>query len=194
MKEAVELEKLIKRAKGQDTDAVEEIINRFKKYVVKTAAEIYIKGYEMEDLIQEGYVSIIKAINYYNVDKKSFTAYITKSVRNNYYNEIRRMSKRNYEESLDKIMEEGREKRIHHFYNIEEEYIKKEELYEMKNALDRLTERERELIQYICKDERGAIKRYAKNHNIKYGTCYKIKSRIVKRLAVVIKEKNNKNI
>ncbi|MCY6370971.1 sigma-70 family RNA polymerase sigma factor [Clostridium ganghwense] len=200
MKGEVDLDELVEKAKLNDKEAAEEIINRFTKYVAKTASGIYIKGYEMEDIKQIGYLSIMKAIKLYDSSKnKNFTAYLIKTIKNNYYNNIRKMSKRNYEASLDKIIECGMEKEVFYTsynieYNIEEEYIKKEKHWEFGNMLDKLPAKDRELVEYIYKNERGAMVNYAKIKNMKYQACCKRKNRVIKKMAIMIKEENNKNI
>lgn len=182
----MDIEQLVKRGKTKDSTAVSELIRRFTPLIFKIVNSIYINGYEREDLIQIGYISVIKAIGNYNISEKSnFTAYVSNAIRNNYYNEIRKRSKQNYEISYDKILQDGMNLNLINIgenYNIEEKFIQKEDHYKLKNALSILSKEEKEFLHYILENGYGAIKEYSNLKNIKYVTLQKRKKRILEKL------------
>ncbi|MEG1500139.1 MAG: sigma factor, partial [Clostridia bacterium] len=56
-------------AKGGDEDAICSIVGEFKVTVRQIARKYFLLGAEMEDLIQEGMIGLIKAINSFSEDK-----------------------------------------------------------------------------------------------------------------------------
>ncbi|MCY6369048.1 sigma-70 family RNA polymerase sigma factor [Clostridium ganghwense] len=185
-----DIELLVKKAKESDLKAKEELLNRFKPYVIKKARGIYIKNYDMDDLIQIGNISIMKAIDKYNLEKENFVSYVTLAINNNFNYEIRKMSKSRYDSSLNKVVEGDLEiiDIILEEENIEEDFIKKEKLNTVYIALNKLNEKERKLIYSIYfKDIK--LKEYALKEEIKYGTVLKRKTKILKKLREFLKEK-----
>ena len=74
------MEKLIEKAKDKDEIATSEIIERFKYLILKEASKYYIPGYEFEDLVQHGYLSVIKAISMYKLGSNSFNGYCINTI------------------------------------------------------------------------------------------------------------------
>lgn len=185
----VYIEDLVKEAKLGSSIAKEELINNFRPFIVKKAQNIFIKNYEIEDLIQIGYFSIIKAIESYKLEKKNFVAYVTYAITNNFNYEIRKMSKHRFESSLNKETEEGLEviDLISDHINIEEQVIKEEELEKLYKAFGILTLEERRLIKIIY-FKNVKIKEYSEIKGLKYGTVLKRKRVAIEKLKKYLKE------
>lgn len=180
----MELETLVIKAKAGDNSAYEEIFNRFNRFIYKTCIGIYISGYEMEDMIQLGNITLMKAVQKFDSSKnKSFTAYATSAIKNNYFYEIRQKSKLNSECSLSNETEDGLEfiDTIASEENIEEDLLLKEDISALKTALSKLSSEEQELIEYVYFKE-GKLSDYARDRNINYITLVKLKDRILKKL------------
>jgi RNA polymerase sporulation-specific sigma factor len=180
----MELENLVLRAKNGDTSAYEDIFNRFKNFIYKTCIGLYINGYEMEDLLQLGNITLIKAIEKYDPTRnKNFTAYATYAIRNNYFYEIRQKSKFHAECSFNKETEEGLEilDMLPSNDNIEKNFLIKEEIAALKAAVSKLPPLEKDLIEYVYFND-GRLIDFAKSRNIKYSTCCKLKERVIKKL------------
>lgn len=184
-----DIEFLVKKSKEGDLKSKEELLNRFKPYIIKKAREIYIKNYDIDDLIQIGNISIIKAIDKYNLDKGNFVSYVTFAINNNFNYEIRRMSKTRYDSSLNKNIDDNLEiiDIIAWKENIEENFIRKQNLKYVKNALNKLNENERKLIYSIYFAD-IKIKEYAYKEGIKYGSALKRKTKILNKLRWILKE------
>jgi RNA polymerase sigma factor (sigma-70 family) len=180
------IEQLVKRGKTKDKYAINDIMKKFTPLILKTANSIYINGYDRDDLIQIGYISIIKAIGNYDANKNSnFTAYVSVAIRKNYYYEIRKKSKQNYEISYDAILQNGTHLDLLNGgqkYNIEEHIIQKEKHFKLKIALSKLSNDEREFLFYLLENGHGALREYSKIKNIKYETLKKRKKRILEKL------------
>ena len=105
----MDLTKVIERAKQGDKEAKEIIIERYKPLTYKMSAEFFIRGYDREDLIQIGYISILKAIEQFDLSKgQNFTSYVQYSLRNNFYSMVRDKYKEKYDsltEDINKFIE-----------------------------------------------------------------------------------------
>lgn len=62
-------EELIKRTRGGDEDASNELINRYKAVARARASSYFMAGADQEDLIQEGMIGVFKAIRDYDQSK-----------------------------------------------------------------------------------------------------------------------------
>lgn len=179
------LEEMIKMAKVGDKDALWMIIKKFEGVVVKQAACTYISGYDMDDLIQIGYMSIMKAVTAFDFDKNTnFTGYVVNAIKNNFYYLIRGKMKINGEVSINKTTDTGCN--LLDFlisdYDIEGEVLKEDEINRLLTLVKNLNEDERELINYVYLAEKGNLTKYAKERNINYSTCIKRRDRILKKL------------
>ncbi|QGU95649.1 sigma-70 family RNA polymerase sigma factor [Clostridium bovifaecis] len=180
----IEIENLVKEAKRGNNLAKTELVKRFRPFVIKKAKEVYIKNHDMEDLIQMGNVSILKAIDKYNLEKGNFISYVTYAINNNFNYEIRKRGKERFEGSLNKALEEGMEiflKAASDNIDIEENIIGKERINYLKKALIELRPEEKELIISIYFNE-VKIRDYADKMNIKYGTVLKRKRTALSKL------------
>lgn len=184
-----DIEFLVKKSKDGDLKSKEELLNRFRPYIIKKAREIYIKNYDIDDLIQIGDISIIKAIDKYNIDKGNFVSYVTFAINNNFNYEIRKMSKTRCDSSLNKIVDDNLEiiDIITCEENIEEDFIRKEKLNHVKIALNKLNKNERNLIYSIYFAD-VKLKEYAFKEGIKYGSALKRKTKILNKLRGILKE------
>lgn len=186
----MDLNDLVLKAKAGDKEALAKILERFKGFIYKTSKEVYIKGYDTEDLLQIGYTTLIKAVNKFDLNKnKNFTAYATSAVKNNFYYEIRQKSRFNVEYSLNKEIDEGIEiiENLNSDENIEEEYMLKESVNELNSALKKLLPKEKELILHVYFNHR-TVKEFAKLNSMNYVTCVKLKDRTLKKLKKLMKQ------
>jgi RNA polymerase sporulation-specific sigma factor len=78
------MEKLVEQAKLNEAYATIQIIEKFKFLVFKEASRYHVPGYTMEDLIQHGYLSIVKAIAMYKLGSNSFNGYCINSIKMNF--------------------------------------------------------------------------------------------------------------
>lgn len=68
-------EELVKEYKLGNQDAFNEIYKRYKKVVLSYAHSVYYVGADLEDVVQEGMLGLLNAVNYYN-GKSSFKNYV----------------------------------------------------------------------------------------------------------------------
>lgn len=151
------MEKLVEKAKTKEGNATEEIIEKFRYLIFKEATRYHIPGYDTEDLIQHGYLSVIKAIAMYKLGSNSFNGYCINSIRLNFKallkGQIKHFREVPNNEMLDTIAAGDYE------FTLEDEVIAYDEVKKLYVALDKLDPLEREIIEkyYILDHSLGEI-------------------------------------
>jgi RNA polymerase sporulation-specific sigma factor len=171
---------------------MEELIRRFTPFVVKTARGIYVKGYELMDLIQIGKISIIKAVSMFDINKgNGFTSYVTNAIKRTLYTLIRDNIKKTSYCSLNSLNSEGIEiiDCIASEENFEEQIIEDEEKATLNRALKNLLEKERDIIYWFY-FENKTLEQYAKEKGIAYRTVLDRKRRALAKLKSMLGEKD----
>lgn len=170
---------------------MEEIIKSFTPCVIKAAKGIYIRGQSEEDLIQIGQLSIIKAVNMFDVNKsKSFASYVKNSIIRNFYYLIRSNIKAASCCSLNSINGEGNEliDTIVSEENLEESILEKEEKAALKRAVAELPEKYREIIVWFYMENK-TLEQYSKEKGIGYRTAKNRKKKALEKLKEMLKER-----
>lgn len=175
---------LIKKAQMGDKEAIEDIVTRFIPFIIKTCRRIYIKGFELEDLIQIGQVSIIKAINNYKVNRRyAFTTYVVNTVKTNLYRLMKYKVNSVSEISLNAVNNKGYEiiDILPSKDNVEDEIIENEEKRRLHAEINRLSHREKEIIFWFY-FENKTLEEYAMQKSICYRAAVERKRRAIKKL------------
>ncbi|GIM27539.1 RNA polymerase sigma factor [Clostridium polyendosporum] len=179
------INELIIKAKDGDKAAQEDIIIKFTPLVYKLSLSYYIAGFDEEDLRQFGYLSIIKAIKSFDINRKvNFTAYVKWAITKNFYYEIRKAAKRNGEGSLNNANEEGIEyiEMISSDFDLENCCIENLMVNKLRKVINILTAEEKELIYYVYREKSGGLTQYSKEKNIKYSKCLQFRNEILAKL------------
>lgn len=170
------MERVLEKAKIGDSLAIEEIINKFSPLIFKESGKYKIKCYDFEDLVQHGYLSVIKAINMYKGNGDNFIPYCIQAIRINYRALLKGQIKHHREIPDEYILEKGDND---YLFTLEDEIIAYEKTKELYEALDKLSPNERYIIGsfYIKNKAMGEIAstmdknyneiRYAKDKAIK---------------------------
>lgn len=173
------MEKLVEKAKAKEGAATEEIIEKFKFLVFKEASRYHVPGYELEDLVQHGYLSIIKAIAMYKLGSNSFNGYCINAIRMNFRallkGEIKHFREVSNNEMLDFDTVED------YKFTLEDEVIAYDEVKKLYVALDKLEPLEREIIErhYILGEALGEI---ACDRDKSYHQFVRIKKKALEKL------------
>lgn len=179
-----EVLKEINAAKLGNEGSMEEILNRLEPLVNKTSISFYINGYDEEDIKQLAKLTIIKALKTF--DEKigdDFASYAKACVKNEIYKEIEKATKVYYKEKESKEialaldMKEVKDEKV----NIQEDYIKKEELKKLTLAISSLEDDERSLLNKIYIEGHTLVK-YSESINLEYYKARYIKNRILRKL------------
>lgn len=174
---SMHLEELALKAQGGDKKSLEDLIIYFKPYIIRQARCTYVKGCDIEDLIQIGYISLIKAINMYKPLNRKFEYYALASIKRNFYYLIRKESRHNAEYSMEfetgpgLTLQDG----IEDDFSLEEEYSKKETYKELKKGIKSLNKEEQDMIKWVYFGGR-TLKDYTQLKGITYNQGrYKMK-------------------
>ncbi|MEG1255941.1 sigma-70 family RNA polymerase sigma factor [Clostridium sp.] len=184
-----ELDELVANAKEGDIVAIEELLSSYKFFIIKHASRVYINGYEMDDLIQIGYMSIIKAIEKYTPGKGNFTSYVTFAIKNNFNYLIRQKTNENFIQSLETPVSSGLELKdlLPDKTSIEDDYVTKEGCEILRKEVENLSEKLRDVIEFVYLDNFGTLSDYARLNNIGYNTVIKRKNLALSKLNTILK-------
>lgn len=184
------IEELVRMAKSGDKQSMESLMKAFENYIYKSAMNIYVSGYEQEDLMQLGYMTIMKAVEKYDIERTNFVNYVTLAITNNFKCLIRNKAKENAVGSVDIDLGDGftlgdilKDEKV----NIEEDYTNSELKKSIEEAIDGLPFKLREIIKYVYLEERGTFKEYAIEMNINYNTVIKRKNLAYEKLKKALK-------
>ncbi|MCH5139063.1 sigma-70 family RNA polymerase sigma factor [Clostridiaceae bacterium UIB06] len=184
----INLHNLIRDSQEGDKKALEELIKMYKPFIIKNAVQIYINGYEVEDLVQIGMMALIKAVNKYELDRRgAFTTYAVTAIKNAFNKELRKVISKKWDEkfkcSLNKVNGDGIElmEILASNEDIEEDFILKEKIIVLRKALGLLTEDERELIDWFYFKDRP-LKEYGLKKGINPNTLAQRKCRALDKL------------
>ena len=149
-------------AKSGSEKATEKIILNFKNYILKKSQCYYIRGGDIEDLQQEGYIGLLKAIRYYDETKYTdFNGFAYLCIKRQMLTAIRdsnTVKNQGLNEAIDgkdEIIENVlcKHDRSIELYSPEEIILGKEMLYSLNKFLElKLTEMEKKVIKYLFKE------------------------------------------
>jgi len=147
----------------------------------------YFNGREFEDLLQEGYEVILKGIDDFDPKRGvNFPGYIKTILKFHYLNKLKKQS---YAISLDHPVGEEEnmtlKDTLESEVNIEEDFIDKEVNHQLYDALDNLTDRQRQVI-LLFYVENLSVSQIADNLGIAYRTAINIKVQAIEKLRKTI--------
>ena len=181
------LSEIVKKAKEKDQDSMLTLIKKYSPLVDKYSRIYKLKDYEKSDLKQEGNLTILNAINKFNLSKNpnAFDGYTINSIKNKYGTLARTHIKRNTESSLNMISNNDDSCEIINLIedplNIEENLIKSEETSRLYSALNTLSKEELTLIDVVYLKKSHSLLKYCKENNLPYHISrYKLKKSLEK--------------
>lgn len=166
-----ELEQLVTKAKLGDISAEEKIFYSFIPYINLLISKFNINGYDRDDLVQECYLVLNKAIRKYK-GNRTFAIYVTKALKNNMLYLLRKSTKLQYS-IIDNLLEAPN--------NIEIDVLSHLELEHLSESLKNLSEKELKIIKdYYFNDI--TLLSISKALDEKYITTAKAKERAITKL------------
>lgn len=185
----VEIEKLVLEAKKGSKFAEVEILNKFTRFIVKKALGVRLKNYELDDLIQIGYIAVLNAISKYDVEKAraGFVPYVTKCIQNKFYHLIREAASCNLEITIEQEDNAGITicEKLTDDFLVEDDYINRETIKEVKRALNMLDLKDRDVIEQTFFQE-VTLKQYSTIIGIGYSAVVQRRRRAVVKLKAIL--------
>jgi RNA polymerase sporulation-specific sigma factor len=184
-----EIEACVIRAKNGNKEELLKLLEQYKPFIIKTASGYSIKGFDMYDMIQIGYVTLINAVSKYRVGSNTFSTYAFNSIKNALRYTLRQNFKQSQDMSLNAPLDSSGEfvtefmDLVESDEDLEEYIIKREELFELKKAVSRLPFDEIELIVMIYYTGLS-LKKYAEKKGLSYQQAVRKRDRILRKLRV----------
>ena len=171
------LKVLIERAKSGDKNAVNEIIDLFNGYIIKEALRYKIPSMEFEDVVQYGYLTILKCIKSYKLGSNSFYGYVIMGIKNNFNYMVRKYKVNRiiyYDNEIVDIV--GTDD-----FSLEEHIMIYEDVKWLRDTMDKLSEEEQELIKCYFLEGMKLVN-FAKVKGVSYSTMIYRKNELLKKL------------
>ena len=166
-----EIEKLVIQAKLGDSSAEEKIFFSFIPYINLLISKFNINGYDRDDLIQECYIVLNKAILKYK-GNNTFAVYVTKALKNNMLYLLRKSTKLEYS-IIDNLIEDPS--------NLELDILSHLDIKHLSHSLKNLSPKELQIIKdYYFNDI--SLVCISEKLDEKYITTVKIKDRAIAKL------------
>jgi RNA polymerase sigma factor (sigma-70 family) len=177
------MEKLVQMAKTKEGGAAEAIIDKFKYLIFKESARYHVPGYNTEDLIQHGYLSVIKAIAMYKLGSNSFNGYCINSIRLNYRALLKGQIKHFREVPNSDMLDLDRSGNYE--FTLEDEVIAFDEAKKLYVAIAALEPLEREILEnyYFLEKPLGEI---ACDSDKSYHQLARLKKKALKKLKLLV--------
>ena len=171
------VENLINKVKKGDNHSKELIIDEFTPYICKLAKNTHINGFEYLDILNECYCSLLKAIDFYDINKHRFVAYAFSSIRNNINDLIKKTIKHSEKELLYDTIFEAR-----YDCSIDDNLIINDLKNKLNDCINSLTTEEYKLYKFFI-IENKTPRDYAYLNNVLYQTAYNRKKKILNKLS-----------
>ena len=172
----VTIEEIVKKAKSGDKNSMDSIISKFSCFIIKKACKYKIPSYDFEDLVQHGYLSVIKAVKLYKMGKGSFTTYCTNSIVNN-FNALLKVQIKHFRE----VQDEGVLSIQPYDFTLEDEVIAYDQSEKIRLELYKLEDTEIKIIKSVYMEDR-TLKETAEMLNIKYRQAIEIRKAALDKL------------
>lgn len=155
-------EKDVILAKNGDSEAIEKVFLKYKNVILKNSRTLYIKGGDIDDLLQEGYIGLMKAIKSYDETKDvCFSTFANLCIKRQIITAVK-SSNSNKNEKLNTSLIGDKDTNLDDliqyskpsvsYYSPEDLVLGKELLQLLKGFLDKnLTPLEKKVFTYICK-------------------------------------------
>ncbi|SHI01017.1 sigma-70 family RNA polymerase sigma factor [Clostridium grantii] len=176
------MEKLIIKAKQGDSSATEAIINEFMPLVINQAYKYKIPSYDYEDVVQHSILSIIKAIQIYEIGDTSFISFVSKIVKNNNVNLLLSKMKHNREVQRQEILDGSAD---NYLFTLEDEVIAWDMIKSLNKAINKLNDVDRKIIiDFYFK--RKDLKSIAAEQGVSYRQIHTLKKNAINNVKKMI--------
>lgn len=182
-----EIEACVMRAKKGNGEELLKILEQYRPFIIKTASQYNIKNYDIYDLIQIGYVTLINAVAKYRIGSHTFSSYAFNSIKNAFKCTARNNSKYDEMLSLNSPVNEANGYSaefidcIESDENTEEDIINDEILKELRKAVAKLPSDEEELIIMVYYSK-CSLKTYADKKGLSYQQAIRKRNRVLEKL------------
>jgi RNA polymerase sigma factor (sigma-70 family) len=186
-----EIESCVIRAKHGSQEDLLKILEQFKPFIFKTAQSFNIKSFDVYDLAQIGNIALINAVLKYRTGSHTFSSYAYNAIKNAFKQTARKETKFSRDFSLNNSLTNmGANSTefidcIESTENLEESYLRAEQLKEVRSAVAKLSEDELELVLMVYYNN-VSLKTYAEKKNINYIHAVRKRNKILEKLGCLL--------
>lgn len=179
----INVEKLAILAQCGEETAKEEIVREFTPFILNLCKKTYLNGFDFQDIQNECYASLFKALKRYNPEKHRFVAYATITIKNSLIALIKKSKRRDRtDNSSTLILTDNLEHVLQEDFEFVEDRIFKNMInLKLISALEDLEYEEQMLIEYVF-IKGNTLKEFSKFIGISYSRAFKMKVRVFKKL------------
>lgn len=177
-----EIENLFLLSRKGDKKAKEELLKKLHPLIISSIRRYYNRLSHYDDLIQDGYETVLRCIQDYDINKNvHFLGYVKTMLRYCYLNKHREKQLL----SLNEPIKDGEDLELGDLISDErdeiEDILERETKVELYKALNSLTEKQRQILIYFY-IHNLSIDQIAKRMGISYRTVVNIKTSALKKL------------
>lgn len=184
------IEELVIDAKNGDMNAKEQIINEFTPFIINFSNKTFIEGYETQDIHNECFSILLRAIKQYNPNRHRFVAYATNSIKNSIYCLIRDTKNKSQVNGASALTFTGDLESLNLSIDgkIDNNLISICESKDLNDALSSLSDSEIELINFVV-IQNIPVTQFAKLKSTNYTTTLRNKKNALKKLGNYLNKK-----
>ncbi|MGL4977082.1 MAG: sigma-70 family RNA polymerase sigma factor [Cetobacterium sp.] len=150
-------------AQNGDEESIEKIIKEYQGAIYKNNRSFFLKGGDSDDLMQEGFIGLIKAIKSYDDNRNAcFSTFANLCIRRQMITAVKNHNSDKYKNLNQAMQGEGystHEESVHYsfpslgFYSPEDIFLGKELVNLLTSFLEEnLSSLERKVFSYLCKE------------------------------------------
>lgn len=182
-----EIENSVTGAKNGDSQELNKVLEQYKPFIYKTAKQYNLKNYDLNDLVQIGYMALMKAVVKYRTGSNTFSTYAFNAIKNELRYTARQNNRHNEDLSLNSPVNTSGNAKIEYIDcieskdNLEDHILKSEKISEVNNVVSKLPSDEADLVSMIFYNK-NSIKNYAEKKGLSYLQAVRKKNKILKKL------------
>ncbi|MGL5544448.1 MAG: sigma-70 family RNA polymerase sigma factor [Cetobacterium sp.] len=150
-------------AQNGDQDSIEKILKEYHGTIYKNNLSFFLKGGDSDDLMQEGFIGLIKAIKSFDENRNAcFSTFANLCIRRQMITAVKNHNSDKYKNLNQAMQGEGystHEENVHYtspslgFYSPEDIFLGKELVHLLTSFLDdNLSFLEKKVFRYLCKE------------------------------------------
>jgi RNA polymerase sporulation-specific sigma factor len=183
-----EIEACVIQAKAGNKEALAKLLEQYRPFIFKMSTHFNIRCCDTNDMLQLGYMAVMKAAAKYRTGSQTFSTYAFNSIKNTFRTAASRNMRFGETLSLNTPVnaENGTNTEfidcIEGSESPEDKIISFERIKEIRKAVAKLPKEELELIRMVY-FSRATLKAYADKNKLDYSQVYRKRNRILKKLS-----------
>jgi RNA polymerase sigma factor (sigma-70 family) len=184
-----EIESNVIKAKNGDSESITALLLQFKPYIFKASKSFNIKNFDEYDLVQIGYIALIKAIEKYTAGSNSFSSYVYTTIKNAMKYTARSNRKHQNTLSINASIDGSSANEflelLQSHENLESEFMEHERIAEIQRLVSDLEPDEFELIFFVYYNN-FSLTDYAAKKGVSYSKIVRKKNNILNKLGSML--------